>query len=266
VEQDSIERIRSATFSLARRGYERREVDTFLGRLADWLEAGGGDRARSDAIKRELERIGQRTAQILTAAEEAAEGFRGDAQAEATDLLEEARLRAESNRTEADRYAQATRAAADEYAEKKRGDADAYSNRTRSEADAYSEKTRTEADLYAGETEERAEEKARELIAKAEAEAQNKVAKAEADVKRVIEDGQRRRREIESLISDLEQRRDAALAGIEQLRSELAGAATHHGADDAGETETRKLSRAAAPAEAGKQSTAPSARSPEQRV
>jgi DivIVA domain-containing protein len=256
VEQDSIERIRSATFSVARRGYEKREVDTFLARVADWLEAGGGDRARSDAIKRELERIGQRTGKILGAAEEAAEGIRGDAQAEATDRTEEARVRADSTRASADKYAKETRAEADAYAEKKRAEADAYSNRLRAEANAYSEKTRTDADAYAGETEERAEGKADELIAGAEADAGNKVTKAEADAKRVVEEGVRRRREIETVSDDLEKRRDAVLAGIEELRSELAGAATHHRTPDGDLAETRKMSRTPGSAEAEERSAA----------
>lgn len=245
MEQDSIERIRSATFGVARRGYEKREVDTFLARVADWLEAGGGDRARSDAIKRELERIGQRTGKILGAAEEAAEGIRGDAQAEATDRMEEARVRADSTRASADKYAKETRAEADAYGEKKRA-----------EADAYSEKTRTDADAYAGETEERAEAKADELIAGSEADARNKVAKAETDAKRIVDDGVRRRREIETVIDDLEKRRDAVLAGIEELRSELAGAATHHRTADGDEAETRKMSRPPTPAEAEERSAA----------
>jgi DivIVA domain-containing protein len=256
VEQDSIERIRSATFSVGRRGYEKREVDTFLARVADWLEAGGGDQARSDAIKRELERIGQRTGNILGAAEEAAEGIRGDAQAEATGLMEEARVRAERTRTSADKYAKETRAEADAYAEKVRAEAGAHSDKLRAGADAYSDKTRTDADAYAGETEEGAAAKADELIAKTEAAAQNKVAKAEVDAKRVVEEGVRRRREIEALISDLEKRRDAVLAGIEQLRSELAGAATQHRAADGDETETRKMSRAAESPEAEERTAA----------
>jgi DivIVA domain-containing protein len=225
VEQDSIERIRSTTFAVARRGYDKREVDTFLARLADWLEAGGGDRARSDTIKRELERIGQRTGKILGAAEEAAEAIRGDAQAEATDLMQEARVRADSTRASADKYAKETRGDADEYAQRVRSEADDYSQTTREEADAYSEETRTEAERAAAEVE----------------------AEAKANAERVVAEGTHRRREIEKLISDLEKRRDAALAGIEQLRSELAGAATHHSGPVDAQTETRKMTRQAEP-------------------
>jgi len=47
VDRDSIDRIRSATFPVGRRGYEKREVDRFLNKLADWLETGGGDQTRA---------------------------------------------------------------------------------------------------------------------------------------------------------------------------------------------------------------------------
>ena len=65
MEDNSIERIRSATFTIARHGYDKREVERFLHKLADWLEAGGEDEARADLVKRELERVGQRPADIL---------------------------------------------------------------------------------------------------------------------------------------------------------------------------------------------------------
>lgn len=98
-----IERIRTATFTLERRGYDKREVEKFLNQIADWLETGGGDQARSDVVRRELERVGQRTAGILATAEDAAEEIRADA---------------------------------DEYSAKTRAAADAYAGQTREEAEA----------------------------------------------------------------------------------------------------------------------------------
>ena len=65
MDQESIERIRTATFGVSRRGYDKRDVDRFLERLADWLETGGGDEARSEVVRTELERIGEQTGQIL---------------------------------------------------------------------------------------------------------------------------------------------------------------------------------------------------------
>ena len=54
MDRDSIDRIRSATFPVGRRGYEKREVDRFLNKLADWLETGGGDQTRAELVRREL--------------------------------------------------------------------------------------------------------------------------------------------------------------------------------------------------------------------
>jgi DivIVA domain-containing protein len=72
VDRDSIDRIRSATFPVGRRGYEKREVDRFLNKLADWLESGGGDQTRAELLKRDLERVGQQTGKILTDAHDTA--------------------------------------------------------------------------------------------------------------------------------------------------------------------------------------------------
>jgi DivIVA domain-containing protein len=105
VEQDSIERIRSATFSISRKGYDKREVERFLGKLADWLEAGGGDQARSDLVKREVERVGEKTARILSEAEDSAEEIRTEAQEEAAQTLERARAKASETRESAEEHA-----------------------------------------------------------------------------------------------------------------------------------------------------------------
>jgi DivIVA domain-containing protein len=90
VDRDSIDRIRSATFPIGRRGYEKREVDRFLNRLADWLETGGGDQSRAELLRRDLERIGQQTGRILTDAHDVAEQLRSEAEREAYRVIEEA--------------------------------------------------------------------------------------------------------------------------------------------------------------------------------
>jgi DivIVA domain-containing protein len=105
MQPDSIERIRSATFPIARKGYEKREVERFLGRLADWLEAGGGDQARSDLVKREIERVGEKTASILATAEDSAAEIRAEAEQEATATLNRAREEAAEARGSAEREA-----------------------------------------------------------------------------------------------------------------------------------------------------------------
>ena len=83
VDQTSLDRIRNATFPSVRRGYDKQEVEKFLSRLADWLETGAEeDDSRSDTVKRELKRVGERTGAILAKAEESAEEIRAEARAE----------------------------------------------------------------------------------------------------------------------------------------------------------------------------------------
>jgi DivIVA domain-containing protein len=93
VDPDSIDRIRSATFPVGRRGYEKREVDRFLNKLAEWLETGGGDQTRAELLRRDLERIGQQTGRILTDAHDVAEQLRSEAEREARRIVEDAQER-----------------------------------------------------------------------------------------------------------------------------------------------------------------------------
>ena len=101
MDRDSIDRIRSATFPVARRGYEKREVDRFLNRLAEWLETGGGDQTRAELVRRELERIGQQTGKILTEAHDLGEQLYAEAEREAQRIVEEAQERAAQTIAEA---------------------------------------------------------------------------------------------------------------------------------------------------------------------
>jgi DivIVA domain-containing protein len=91
----SVDRVRRATFPLARRGYSTREVHRFLDRVADWLETGGGDPARADLLRHDLARVGRRTAAILLEAEEVARRLRNDAEREAALIVRRAREEAE---------------------------------------------------------------------------------------------------------------------------------------------------------------------------
>src|SRR3954468_12416484 len=116
VDQTSLDRIRNATFPSSRRGYDKDEVEKFLGRLADWLETGAGDESRSDTVKRELERVGQRTGAILAQAEESAQQIRAEAEEEARGTINVANLQAEETRSEVDTYATEIRVSVDVYA------------------------------------------------------------------------------------------------------------------------------------------------------
>jgi DivIVA domain-containing protein len=141
VDQTSLDRIRNATFPAARRGYDKHEVEKFLGRLADWLETGGGDESRSDAVKKELERVGQRTGAILAQAEESAQQIRAEAEEEARGTINSANLEATETRGEADNYANETRIAADRQAREAIEAAEAQARRIVEEANQRREDT-----------------------------------------------------------------------------------------------------------------------------
>ena len=195
MDQDSIERIRSATFPDARRGYEKREVDRFLLSLAEWLETGGADQGRSDAVRRELERVGEETSKVLTEAHDVAERLRLQAEREVEGLTEGAQVQADRTRAEADKILAEAESVAETAAQKLRTDADAYATQTRTDADREAEET---------------------------------LAKARAAAKRVVEEANARKQDIESVIADLEARRDEVLGSLERLSSELSGTATQH--------------------------------------
>jgi DivIVA domain-containing protein len=206
VDDTSLERIRKATFPAERRGYDKREVEKFLNRLADWLETGGGDQARSDTVRRELERVGQRTGAILAEAEQSAQEIRVEAEQEAQELRARATADADQTRKQADAYAAEARAGAD-----------AYANETREEADAYATEKRQGASEDAEESKTQAEQESRETIAAAEAQAE-----------RTIAEGVSRRSDIEALISDLAGNRDKVIAEMEELGGALAAAVGRH--------------------------------------
>lgn len=212
---EMIERIRNATFTLTRRGYDRREVDSYLSKLADWLEGRGTDQVHGDTVRSELERIGQRTAKILTAAEDAAEGLHADAEQQASQIREDARASVEGVRTSADDYARKTREDADSYATKLREETEAHARRARVEADSYASKLHDEADSYSTRVRSESESKATE-----------KVKAAEERAIQMVEEAAARRRQMEKVIADLQSRREAIVNGLEKLSSQLAGAAS----------------------------------------
>jgi DivIVA domain-containing protein len=195
VDQTSLDRIRNATFPSAKRGYDRHEVEKFLARLADWLETGAGDESRSDTVKRELERVGQRTGAILAQAEESAQQIRAEAEEEARGTVNTANLEAEETRAEADTYASETRASADSYAQQ---------------------------------TRQTAEQEAASIRAKAEQDARETIETAQAQARRIVEEGTQRREDIEAVIADLVRRRNDVLADTEELTAKLTSAVSEH--------------------------------------
>jgi DivIVA domain-containing protein len=199
VDQTSLDRIRNATFPSSRRGYDKHEVEKFLARLADWLETGGGDESRSDAVKRELERVGERTGAILAQAEDSAQQIRAEADEESRGTINSANIQATETRTEADTYATETRTSADSYAQEIRG---------------------------------AAEQDAASAQAQAAAEARETIEAAQAQARRIVEEGNQRREDIEAVIGDLIRRRDDVIADTEELTRKLTAAISQHRSKD----------------------------------
>ena len=206
VDQTSLDRIRNATFPSAKRGYDKHEVEKFLARLADWLETGAGDESRSDTVKRELEKVGQRTGAILAQAEESAQQIRAEAEEEARGTVNTANMEAQE---------------------------------TRSEAERFSAETRSSADLYAEETRAAAEQEADAARVAAEQEARDTIAAAQAQARRIVEEGTQRREDIEAVIADLVRRRDEVLADTEELTAKLTGAVADHRPEPGGDQFTK---------------------------
>ena len=100
---------------------------------------------------------------------------------------------------------------------KQRKESDAAATETRKLADAYSADARGKADEYSNSTRTKADEAAR----------RTKEAAAE-QARKTIEQGDQRRAAIEEVVAELETQRDAALAQLEGLRSELLGTISKH--------------------------------------
>ena len=203
MDPEVVDRFRNARFNLVKRGYDRGEVDRFLSQWADWMESLEDEPSTADAVKEELERVGERTAGVLTAAGEAAAKLTEDAETKAKEAREEAKVASNITRMEADRYAEETRTEADDYAQRTRGQADAYSSERRAEADEIAEQARADAEMTAGE---------RMHAAKAEAES-------------LVEEGRQKRADLEKVIADLTERRDKLLDEIEGIAGALTGTA-----------------------------------------
>jgi DivIVA domain-containing protein len=244
VDETSLERIRNATFPSERRGYDKREVEKFLHRLADWLETGGSDADRSGTMRRELERVGQRSGTILADAEESAQKIREEAEREAADSLRRARADADAARKEAE----------------------AYVTESRLSADGYSEKVRKDADTYVANARKLAERHGSELRSKAEEESASARKSAKAEAARIGEAAAQRRRDLESVIGDLTDRRDKVIEQIEGLSRELRSALSEHGLGESGDRpkpapevakQASKREAAAKPAKGAKNGPAP---------
>jgi DivIVA domain-containing protein len=120
-----IEHLRVQGFTVARRGYDRREVDKFLAALLDWIATDAAKDLGDLAVNRKLELVGKSTARILLTTEQESKELRAQTEEECAELCSQA----EAASLEAQR-------AADEYAKKVREKADQDARRTGEAASA----------------------------------------------------------------------------------------------------------------------------------
>jgi DivIVA domain-containing protein len=111
---EDIRRLRVQGFTVARRGYDRREVDRFLDALLDWIETDAAKDLGDQAVKRKLELVGKSTAQILLTTEKESEGLRSQTEEECAELRSEAEDASLAVRRDADEYATKTREKAEQ--------------------------------------------------------------------------------------------------------------------------------------------------------
>lgn len=117
-----IEQLRVQGFTVARRGYDRREVDKFLDALGDWIETDAAKDLGDLAVKRKLELVGKSTAQILLTTEKESEELRAQTEEECAELRSQAEAASREARRAADEYAKKVREKADQDA-RRTGDA-----------------------------------------------------------------------------------------------------------------------------------------------
>ena len=113
---EDIRRLRVQGFTVARRGYDRRDVDRFLDALLDWIETDAAKDLGDQAVKRKLELVGKSTAQILLTTEKESEGLRSQTEGECAELRSEAEGASLAVRRDADEYATKTREKAEQNA------------------------------------------------------------------------------------------------------------------------------------------------------
>jgi DivIVA domain-containing protein len=111
---EDIHRLRVQGFTVARRGYDRREVDRFLDALLEWIETDAAKDLGDQAVQRKLELVGQSTAQILLTTEKESEGLRSQTEEECAELRSKAESASLGVRRDADEYATKTREKAEQ--------------------------------------------------------------------------------------------------------------------------------------------------------
>jgi DivIVA domain-containing protein len=109
-----IDRLREPGFSVARRGYDQREVDRLLDSLAEWLETDAAMQLTDVTVKRKLEFVGKSTSRILLTTQQEAEQMRRRAENECADMHAQAEAAALETRGAAEAHAKVVREKADQ--------------------------------------------------------------------------------------------------------------------------------------------------------
>ena len=190
-----LRELREADFPLALRGYSRSEVDRFLGETAEWVEQLVLRGADATVVQQELSRVGEQTADILSAAEDTARRMR----AEAADEVE------------------ATRAGVRDHAA-----------RTRAEAESYAETTRAEADRHVETARRELEEELRRRHVEAAAKVDGMVSDAAAKADQIVDEALRRRDRLNAATEQLKRTRHEILDDAGSLADELAQIVATH--------------------------------------
>ena len=130
-----FEQLRVSGFTMVRRGYDKREVDRFLGSLAEWLETDAATELGDEAVQRKLELVGKSTAHILLTTEKESQELRRRTQTEVAEQREKADAAAKDTRGRADEYAATTRERAEEQARRTKEAATEQARKTVEEGD-----------------------------------------------------------------------------------------------------------------------------------
>jgi DivIVA domain-containing protein len=104
----------------------------------------------------------------------------------------------------------------------------ATAEKARQEADAYAEQARQSADAQAKATKESSEAEAERTRSVAARDAEEMITKAKAEVRKIVEEGDTKKADLNSEIDELGERRDSILRRVDELASQLAGAANQH--------------------------------------
>jgi DivIVA domain-containing protein len=134
-------------FSVARRGYDRAQVDNYVERVSTIVVELEAMRSPDAVIERALADVGEETSAILRRARKAAEEIVADAETRGQESAEAAEAQAREIRERADRYGAQVSAEADkvlaqarEHAEQVSAEAAADARRVREDADGYQER------------------------------------------------------------------------------------------------------------------------------